>query len=89
MKEAYDLAAKKSKCQVNKAKMYYNTKMHSSVLSPGDPILVKNLSWCVGSGKLAVYWEEHVHKVICQKGANSPVYDVQRETGDGPVQILH
>ena len=28
-------------------------------------------------------------QVICQKGANSSVYDVQRGTGDGPVWNLH
>ena len=79
---------KKSKCRGDRAKVY-DSKVHSSVLSSGDHILVRNLSWRFGPGKLAAYWEQHVHKVICQKGANSPVYDVQKETGDGPVWTLH
>ena len=44
MKEAYDLAARKSKSSSDKFKAYYDSKVRSSFLAPGDRVLVRNLS---------------------------------------------
>ena len=64
MKEAYDLAAQKSKSSGDKFKAYCDSKVRSSVLAPGDRVLVRNLSKRVGGpGKLVSYWEDEIMSV--------------------------
>ena len=36
-----------------------------------------------------MYWEKDIHCVIRRKDNLSPVYEVQRENGKGPVRVLH
>ena len=52
MKEAYDLAAKRSHQSNTRGKMYYNKNANSAVLQPGDRVLVHNLRERGGPGKL-------------------------------------
>ena len=52
MKEAYRIAAEKSGARGDKVKAYYDQKVRSSSLEPGDCVLVKNLSKREGLGKL-------------------------------------
>ena len=90
MKEAYDLAARKSKSSSNKFKAYYDSKVRSSVLAPGDRVLVRNLSKRAGGpGKLTSYWEDEIYVVVERKNNDSPAYVVKPETRDGPVRTLH
>lgn len=51
MKEAYDIASK----TIRKTTAYYDQKRQSSVLSPGDRVLVRNMSERGGPGKLRLY----------------------------------
>ena len=44
MRPAYDIATLKSKARGERAKAYYDHKVRSSVLWPGDCVLIKNLS---------------------------------------------
>ena len=55
MKEAYNIAASKCKAQGDKAKAFYDLKVRSSTLLPGDRVLIKNLSERGGPGKLRSY----------------------------------
>ena len=88
MKEAYDLAAQKSKSSDDKFTACYDSKVHSSVLTPG--VLVRNLSKCAGGpGKLVSYWEDDIYVIVERKSNDSPVYVVKPETKYRPVRTLH
>ena len=89
MKEAYDIASKTIKKTTARGKTYYDQKRQSSVLSPGDRVLVRNMSERGGPGKLRSYWEDQIHIVVSQKGKESPVYEVKPERGTGRGRILH
>ena len=73
----------KSKVRGVRAKAYYDHKVHSSVLRPGDSVLIKILSERGGPGKLRFFWEEKVYLVVKQKAPDSPVYEVEPESGEG------
>ena len=89
MKEAYALASKRSESSGQKGKKQYDRKVNSSVLQPGDRVLVQNLSKRGGPGKLRSYWEDTVHQVVQQKGEASPVYEVKPENGVGRRRVIH
>lgn len=89
MKEAYQLAIKKSKEGSAKAKERYDRHVRGSVLNPGDRILVRNLSQREGPGKLRSHWEKQIYVVVKRKGNDSPVYDVKPELGSGTIRTLH
>ena len=89
MEEAYKLASKKSQESGACAKAYYDQKLRSSVLHPNDHALVCNLSERGGPGKLRSHWEDTVHRIVRQRGPDSPVYEVKLETGTGPTRVLH
>ena len=89
MKEAYSIAASKCKAQGDKAKAFYDLKVRSSTLLPGDRVLIKNLSERGGPGKLRSYWEDKVHVVVHRKSPYSPVYQLKPENGTGPIRTLH
>ena len=89
MTEAYELAGKKSNEVGTRAKQRYDRFVRSSVLLPGDRVLVRNLSERGGPGKLRSHWEDRVHVVVSRKGDDSPVYEVKPEVGSGGNRILH
>ena len=61
MKEAYEIADAKARKASSKAKEYYDQLANSSVLLPGDRVLVRNLHKCSGPGKLRSHWEDKIH----------------------------
>ena len=89
MTEAYELAGKKSSEVRARAKQRYDRLVRSSVLLPGDRVLVRNLSERGGPGKLRSHWEDRVHVVVSRKGDDSPVYEFKPETGSGGSRTLH
>lgn len=52
MREAYEIATKNMKKAASRGQRNYNWKAWSSVLEPGDHVLVRNLSERSGPGKL-------------------------------------
>lgn len=89
MKEAHDIASKIIQKTTARGKKSYDKKRQSAVLSPGDRVLVRNMSERGGPGKLRSYWEDKIHIVVSRKGESSPVYEVKPERGTGRNRILH
>lgn len=89
MKEAYDLATKRSGLSGARGKKHYDKKANSPVLQPGDRVLVRNLSERGGPGKLRSYWEDKIQVVVQRKGEGSPVYGIKPETGAGRHRVIH
>ena len=89
MHEAYQLAGRKAKEKGNKAKKHYDRWVRSSVLQPGDRVLVRNLSERGGPGKLRSYWEKDIHVVVRRKSAESPVSEVKPEGTARKRRTLH
>ena len=64
-------------------------KAKSIDLHPNDRLLVRNLSERGGPGKLRSYREQDIYVVLRRRDALSPVYEIKRENGTGPVRVLH
>lgn len=89
MQEAYDIVRENAKKAAERSKRNYDGKVRSSVLYPGDRVLVRNMTPRGGTGKLRNHWEESIHVVVRQVGENIPVYEVKPEQGRGRSRILH
>uniref|UniRef100_A0A3B5AJZ5 Integrase catalytic domain-containing protein n=1 Tax=Stegastes partitus TaxID=144197 RepID=A0A3B5AJZ5_9TELE len=89
MEEAYIIANKTAEKAAARSKRYYDTKVRSSLLQPGERVLIKNLTPRGGPGKLRNYWEDTVHTVVRQVQPDMPVYEVRPERGKGRSRVLH
>lgn len=89
MEEAYVIANENAQKAVERSKKYYDTKVRSSVLQPGEWVLITNLTPRGGPGKLCDYWENTVYTVVRQMGSDLPIYEVRPEKGKGCSRVLH
>ncbi|KAJ8009627.1 hypothetical protein DPEC_G00090880 [Dallia pectoralis] len=89
MQEAHEIVQENAKKSAERGKRHYDGKVRSSVLYPGDRVLVRNLTPRGGTGKLRNHWEENIHVVIRQVGKDIPVYEVKSEQGGGRSRTLH
>ena len=89
MQEAYQLAGRKIKERAGKAKKTYYRFVRSSILQPGDRVLVRNLSKRGGPGKLRSFWESDIHVVVERKGPDSLVYEVESESKGRKNRVQH
>lgn len=72
-----------------KSKSWYDRTVRGSHLSPGDRVLVRNMTPREGPGKLRSFWEDKVHVVLKHMGKGAPVYEVKPEDGTGRTRVLH
>lgn len=70
-------------------KRNYDGKVRSSILCPGDRVLLRNLTPRGGTGKLCNHWEDSVHVVLREMGEGIPAYEVKPEQGRGRSGVLH
>ncbi len=89
MQESYRLAGQKINERAAKAKKTYDRFVRSSILQPGDHVLVRDLSEREGPGKLRSFWENDIYVVVERKGPDSPVYEVESENGGRKNRVLH
>lgn len=79
MEEAYTIANENAQKAAERSKRYYDSKVKSSVLQPGERVLVQNPTRRGGPGKLCDFWEDMVHTVVRQMGPDLPIYAVRPE----------
>ena len=89
MKEAYTKASNLAKQNASRGKKQYDRKARSTVLEPGDRVLVRNLTPRGGPGKLRSFWEDEVHIVLSRKSPEIPVYVVTSESKTKKPRTLH
>ncbi len=89
MREAYEIAKENSKKVAERNKRNHEGKVRSSVLHPGDRVLVRNLTPRGGTGKLQNHWEDAIHTVVRRVGEEGPVHEVKPERGKGRSRVLH
>ena len=89
MKEAYETAGKMIQEKGLKGKKSYDRWLCSTVLQPGDRVLVRNLSERGGPGKLRSFREKDVHVVVKRKGPDSPVYEIKSENKGEKIRVVH
>lgn len=64
-------------------------RVKSSLLQPGDRVLISNMTPRGGPGKLRNHWEDVVHTVVRQVNQYIPVYELRPEKGKGRSKTLH
>lgn len=87
--QAYDIVRENMRKATERNKRNYDGEVRSSILCPGDCVLLRNLTPRGGTGKLRNHWEDSVHVVLRQMGEGIPVYEVKPEQGKGRSRVLH
>ena len=88
MEEAYAIAQKRSSASAERKKHLCDKNVRWVDLQPNDRVLVINLSEKGGPRKLRAFWEKEIYVVIRRIDPLSPVYEVKRETSEGPSGVL-
>ena len=66
----------------------YDKKIFGSTLTPGERVLLKNLSERGGTGKLKSYWENDIYEVVfCHP--KLPIYQIKPENGGNKIRTVH
>lgn len=89
MQEAYAIARGNAHKVAQRNKKNYDARVRSTVLDPGDRVLVRNLTPRGGTGKLRNHWEDTVHIVVRQVGKDMPIYELRPENGKGRSRVMH
>ena len=85
---AYDQAGQEAKHKGRKYKKYYDEGVKTSVLLPGDRVLVRKVG-IKGEQKLADIWDSWPYIVKSQPMPDIPVYVVQKEHSNEKPRTLH
>lgn len=89
MKEAYEIAREGVRKSGERSKKNYDKRLRSTMLTPGDRVLVRNLTPRGGTGKLRNHWEDTIHIVVRRVKDDLPIYEVQPEQGKGRSRVVH
>lgn len=89
MAEAYEIASRHADKSADRGKKQYDKRIYGPELQVGSRVLVRNFIERGGPGKLRSYWEDEVYVIRGRKGEDSPVFEVQPESGKGRTKVLH
>ena len=87
MKEAYELVAHRSRLSGMKGKRQYDRKDHRSVLQSTAARQSTSGKFTWKRWNLESY--DLTYRVIKRKGEESPVYEVEPESGEGLCRVIH
>lgn len=87
LQESYQVASRNAAMNAERNKTHFDQKVTSSVLEPGNCVLVRNVH-IGGKCKLMDKWENGIH-VVVKKFGDLPVYTVTPEYNDGSLRMLH
>ena len=88
LQKSYELATKATQKAQQRQKSHYDLRSRGGKVEVDDLVLVKIVAFD-GKHKLANKWEEEPYRVLRQPNPDVPVYEVQRESGEGRKRILH
>ena len=88
LQKSYELATKATQKAQQRQKSHYDLRSRGGKVEVGDLVLVKIVAFD-GKHKLANKWEEEPYRVLRQPNPDVPVYEVQRESGEGRKRVLH
>ena len=88
LKLAYRVASNNSDRSVRGNKRRYDRKVLGAVPKVGDRVLLKNIG-LKGKHKLANKWQSDVFLVVGQNDLELPVYQIQKESGQGKIRTVH
>lgn len=78
LSKAYTLARENALQSGNNSKRIYDTKARAVKITPGDLVLVRNVTQR-GKQKIADKWEDVPYVVLDQPNTDIPVYDVKKD----------
>ena len=87
LQKALNITSRNAHAKAENGKPWYDKKVHSTALEPGDRVLVRNLGERGGPGKIRSYWEQIVYTIV-KRERESPVYIVKKENGQGTERVL-
>jgi transposase InsO family protein len=85
---AYRLVSENSHQSARDNKRRYDRRVRGAVPVVGDRVLVKNVG-LKGKNKLANKWHKDVFLIVGQNDPDLPVYQLQKESGNGNVRTVH
>ena len=89
MNQAYSIAKETSAKAAMQGKQQADKKVRSSVLQPGDQVLVKNMPPHKGPSKLRAYWEQGICEVAKRHGEDSQVYTIKPRDKVGRLRTIN
>lgn len=86
LSQAYEIAQRNSRMASKRHKNIYDRRPMVSSLKKGDRVLLRNLT---PSGKLDNFWEKDTYVVTSKPNNDLPVFEIQRENGQGRKRMIH
>jgi len=85
---AYDLVSQRLEKSASANKRLYDRKARGVVPAVGDRVFLKNVG-LQGKHKIADKWRKDVYLIVGHQDPDLPVYQIQRESGQGAIRTVH
>jgi len=88
LKYTYRLASTSQEKSAKANKKRYDRRIRGAVPVVGDRVLFKNIG-LKGKHKIANKWQKEIYLIVGQNDPAIPVYQIQKESGNGNVRTVH